>query len=241
MTAGGSSGAGLRLHDALDASFEARTLAADGSLARRVDALESWQKRRLARTYQDLVASKRHRAATNFFASDLYAPADLNQRDFEVRRMYPVMVRLLPESAIDTIATAIELQALTLELDLALVNALGPDCGEESCWADSTYTRAYRKCDNRVQRERQIELIVEVGQDLDHLVRNTLIRGALRLARRPAALAGISTLQNFLERGFAAFRSMRNADYFLQTIERRERKIMTAILSGSQDPFANLD
>ena len=238
---GGSSRAGLRLHDALEASLEARKLAEDGDLVERVDALERWQKRRLATTYQDLVASKRHRAATEFFTSDLYAPTDLNQRDFEVRRMYPMMVRLLPESAIDTIATAIELQALTLELDLGLVNALGPDWGEKPCWTDSTYARAYRKCDNRVQRERQIELIVEVGQDLDHLVRNPLIRGALRVARGPAVLAGISTLQNFLERGFAAFRSMRNADYFLQTIRRRECKIMSAILSGSQDPFTNLD
>ncbi len=114
---------------------------------------------------------------------------------------------------------------------------MGTDCGEDSRCTDTSYARAYRKCDNRARRERQIELIVEVGRDLDHLVRNPLIRGALRMARGPAALAGISTLQSFLERGFAAFRAMENADFFLQTIEGRERKIMSRILAGSQDPF----
>ena len=240
MTAGGRSSAGIRLHDALDASFKARALAADSGVVESIAILERWQKQRLANTYQDLANSKRHRAATEFFTSDLYAPTDLDQRDYDVRRMYPMMVRLLPESAIATIATAIELQALTLQLDLDLVNAIGKDCATESCWAHSAYARAYRKCDNQRQRERQVGLIVEVGQDLDHLVKNSLIRGALRVARGPAALAGISTLQRFLERGFAAFRAMRNADHFLQTIEQRERKVIREIFSGSDNPFADL-
>lgn len=241
MTAVGKSVAGLRLHEALDASFKARALTEEGGLANSINELEHWQKQRLANTYEDLARSKRHRAATEFFTNDLYAPADLDQRDFDVRRMYPIMVRLLPESAIATIATAIQLQALTLQLDLDLVAATGIECDQESFWTHLTYTNAYRKCDNRTQRERQIALIIEVGQDLDHLVRNPLIRGALRVARVPAALAGISTLQSFLERGFAAFRAMRNADYFLQIIEQRERKVVDAIFSGADDPFVTLD
>ena len=241
MTAHGSSIAGMRLHDALEASFKARELAEERGLVERVDALERWQKQRLATTYRDLAKSKRHRAAIEFFTTDLYAPADLHQRDFDVRRMYPMMVRLLPESAIATIATAIELQSLTLKLDLDLVKALGTECDRDPCCTDKSYAHAYRKCDNRDQRERQIELIIEVGQDLDHLVRNPLIRGALRVARAPAALTGLGALQSFLERGFAAFRAMRNADHFLHTIEHRERKVMDAIFAGSDDPFSNLD
>jgi len=234
MAATERSAAGERLHRALAASFAARDQALETGGATVVKALELWQKQRLATTYRDLAASKRHRAATEFFTTDLYAPADLHQRDIDVQRMYPMMVRLLPESAIATVASAIELQALTLQLDLALVAALE---GDGSQLSTAEYCRAYRRCDNRAERERQIGLIVEVGRDLDHLVRHPLIRGALRLARGPAALAGISTLQNFLERGFAAFRAMGNADHFLATIESRERRIMDEILAGSDQPF----
>jgi hypothetical protein len=229
--------AGMRLHDALDASFSARARAQDNELVTQIGTLEQWQKRRLANTYRDLVASKRHRAATEFFTTDLYAPADLDQRDDDVRRMYPMMLRLLPESAIDTVATAIELQALTLELDLELVRAKNAENDADSDWTEPIYACAYRRCDNFESRERQIGLIIQVGKDLDHLVCNPLIRGALRVARGPAALAGISTLQRFLERGFAAFRAMRGADHFLRTIETRERAVLEAIFSGSNHPF----
>ena len=93
MTAGGRSSAGIRLHDALDASFKARALAADSGVVESIAILERWQKQRLAHTYQDLANSKRHRAATEFFTTDLYAPTDLDQRDYDIRRMYPMMVR----------------------------------------------------------------------------------------------------------------------------------------------------
>ena len=49
----------------------------------------------------------------------------------------------------------------------------------------------------------------------------------------------MSALQDFLERGFAAFRGMGGADTFLQTIETRETQIMEAIVDGASDPFSD--
>ena len=64
-----------------------------------------------------------------------------------------------------------------------------------------------------------------------------LIRTALAMMRQPAKLAGMSALQDFLERGFAAFRDMNGASDFLATIDERETRIMEAIIDGSYDPF----
>ena len=50
------------------------------------------------------------------------------------------------------------------------------------------------------------------------------------MMRQPARLAGLSGLQDFLERGFAAFRSMGGAEEFLRTIDARETQIMEAII-----------
>ena len=49
----------------------------------------------------------------------------------------------------------------------------------------------------------------------------------------------MSALQDFLERGFAAFRSMHGAAEFLRTIETRETQIMEAIVGGATDPFGD--
>ncbi len=65
-----------------------------------------------------------------------------------------------------------------------------------------------------------------------------MIRQALALMRRPARLAGLFALHDFLERGFLAFRNMDGAGEFLATIDRRERELLAAIYAGENAPFA---
>ena len=80
---------------------------------------------------------------------------------------------------------------------------------------------------------RQIELIGDVGTALDRYVRKPMVGTALdddAAGRR--ALAGLSALQDFLERGFAAFRRMRAPREFLATIDARETRIHDAIVGG---------
>ncbi|MFQ5611263.1 MAG: hypothetical protein ACE5H9_03930 [Anaerolineae bacterium] len=64
-----------------------------------------------------------------------------------------------------------------------------------------------------------------------------LVGLSLRLAGGPARQAGWHELQDFLERGFAAFKRMRGADRFLRTLESRERRILERIFAGEPDPF----
>jgi hypothetical protein len=63
-----------------------------------------------------------------------------------------------------------------------------------------------------------------------------LLHTTLKLLRRPARAAGLFELQDFLERGFTAFRAMSGADEFLETVGSRERAIMERLFAG--DPAA---
>jgi hypothetical protein len=74
--------------------------------------------------------------------------------------------------------------------------------------------------------------MLAVGQRLDALVKKPFILSTLKLMRTPAQLAGLGDLQDFLERGFEAFRGMGGARAFLETIEEREREIARGIFSG---------
>ena len=49
------------------------------------------------------------------------------------------------------------------------------------------------------------------------------------MMRGPAHLAGLGELHAFLERGFEAFRSMRDASEFLEAIVDRERAVAAAL------------
>lgn len=203
-------------------------------MAGALERVAEWQSRRLRMTYADLAADPRYTAAIQFFQSDLYGGADYTRRDADLARVVPMMVKVLPESVIATTALAVELSALSHEFDRVLLTRLPRADGY---FTVAEYCKAYRRTGNYPMRRRQIKLIGDVGAALERYVRKPLIRTALTMMRQPAKLAGMSALQDFLERGFAAFRDMNGADHFLATIDERETMIMDAIVDGAYDPF----
>jgi len=207
--------------------------AASPELAAALDRLALWQSRRLNATYADLGKEPRYARAIVFFQTDLYGPGDFSRRDADLARVVPLMVRVLPGGVIATISDAMELFAMSRELDRALLEKLPP----RAPLSVGTYCAAYRSLANRGARERQIALLVAVGRALDRYVGKTLTRSALAAMRQPARVAGLSALQDFLERGFAAFRQMGSADEFLATVETRETALMNAIFDGDRAPF----
>ena len=213
-----------RLHEERRASAER---------AAALDRVAEWQARRLNATYADLARDPRYAKAIVFFQTDLYGPGDFSRRDADLSRVVPLMVRLVPNGVIATIATAMELSTLSQELDRSLIEVL--DASE--AFTVAQYCAAYRACGNRAARERQIALIGQTGRALDRYVRTPFVRTTLTLMRKPARAAGFSALQDFLERGFASFASMHGADEFLGTVDARETALMEEILSGSAAPF----
>ena len=203
-------------------------------LAGALERLSDWQSRRLAATYADLARDPRYAEAIGFFQTDLYGPQDFSRRDADLARVVPMMARMLPEGVMWTVARAMELSALSHELDVR-VNEYLPRADAQFSVED--YARAFRRAGYRPERRRQIELIGEVGTSLDRYVGKPLIRSALALMRAPARAAGLGELQAFLERGFNAFRKMGGADDFLKTIHDRESAIVASILEGSNAPF----
>jgi hypothetical protein len=206
--------------------------ARDG-LAPRLSELKRWQQDRLARTYADLKAQPRYEAATRFFLEDLYGPKDFSGRDAAMLRIYPMLVKMLPASAVQTAALAIEVDALSETLDRKLLEVL-PDGPID----DASYAKAYREGSTKAEREHQIELIGEVGKRLDRLVAKPMLLQTLKLMRAPAKVAGLADLQEFLERGFEAFRTMGGAAEFLATIQARERAIASRLFSSAPEPFS---
>ncbi|GAB4167635.1 MAG: hypothetical protein Fur0039_05530 [Rhodocyclaceae bacterium] len=209
---------------------------ADAPSACRRLALREWQALRLARTHRDLLEDTRYGPAAAFFLSDLYGPKDFAERDAEVERILPSLVAWLPAAALRTLALAIEMDALSERLDAATARALARNGGEAEI-DEAAYARAYRAAGNRAARIRQIELIGEVGASLERLTHSPLLAGILRMMRVPAHLAGLGALQEFLERGFAAFRSMNGAEEFIRRISSRETAILERLFSGRPRPF----
>lgn len=206
--------------------------------SKRLPELKRWQADRLERTFADLSARPNYAAASRFFLDDLYGEHDVSWRDRDVQRMLPTLRAWLPESVMLTVADALELDQLTHCLDLELAGQLEALLPRNRRLDEAAYAEAYRRAGDRERRSRQIDLLIEVGQELEKIVKKPLVFTMLRVARGPAKAAGLGKLQAFLERGFSAFRTMGSADDFLAAIERREREAMRRLFAHEADPFA---
>lgn len=201
------------------------------AVSERLQELRTWQAARLALTHADLRVDPLAADAMRFFLSDLYGPQDLTRRDRDVARAWPLLKRALPPRALEILAMAMELDVLSEELDLEMARQMrsGPLTAQ-------AYADVYRAVGRPEARRRQIRLTAQIGMALVHAVRAPLVRFALRAAHRPANLAGFGALQDFLERGFAAFRKLPQPEQLLTTIERREMRLMQVLLEGGTIP-----
>jgi hypothetical protein len=195
-----------------------------------IGAVKRFQSQRMAATHGDLLAAPATHKAAQFFLDDLYGDTDLTQRDADIERIVPMMERLLPTAALQTIAEAIELDALSEMLDGAMAACLGATFSEQD------YCAAYRDVTARTDRERQLAHVRSVGGSLCELVRFPLIGSTLLMMRGPARIAHLSELHSFLERGFAAFKGMKRPADFVATILAREAAILENLYAGRTQP-----
>jgi hypothetical protein len=222
-----------------------RALADSHKLALRIDEpdfplaeferLQTWQRARLARSYEALISQERYRAAGDFFLAEIYGGLNFRERDQEVERVLPIMIRMLRDDMIRVLAEAFELQSLSLDFDMRMAAVL-----REAGWDElntGRYGEIYRATGRPAERERQIELIGRLGMELNELVHHRLVLWLIRTVRGPARAAGFGRLQSFLEQGLNAFRRMGDGTVFIETIRNSEKDIMQRLFAGSEDPF----
>jgi len=129
------------------------------------------------------------------------------------------------------LAQAIELDALSEELDYLMVVALRRS-GRMARLNAKGYALAYQEVGEEARRRHQLQLVNELGMTLDRLARKPLLGATLKLISGPAHLAGLGELFTFVERGYRVCHHMGRANEFLETIASRETAIMQALLAG---------
>lgn len=199
--------------------------------------LRRWQAARLGRSFSRFLDDPARAPAARFFLSDIYGDRDFSRRDKDIVRVMPMMQRLLPASLLPTIADAIEVGALSHALDLRMAEALQVLAPRRKTLDEALYAQAWRAVGLKRLRGRQVALIARVGAGFGRALRLPGVSALLAFSRGPARLAGLSELQGFLERGYAAFDALRDADAFVAEIARDEGRAADNLFAGRADPF----
>jgi hypothetical protein len=213
-----------QIHDALQAVSQLRQQhAADPALAQASAAIRRFQARRFQASYADLLHSPRYRAAAAFFLQELYSDKNYAERDQQFARIASTIAKIFPQSVVNTAAALAETHALIEQLDDLMARQWLADRAEHPQSSEcARYIRCWRRVGDAAARQRQLDAVLQLGQALNRLTRTVGLRTLLKMMRRPAAAAGLTTLQQFLESGFDAFADMRGADDFLKLIAQRE-------------------
>ncbi len=195
--------------------------------------LRGWQSERLTHTYADLLDDSRYRQACLFFLSDIYAPRDFSQRNHDVERIYAFLSRAVPAQMLQLLTDTIELNTMTDTLDGQLLRVLVDKLGVTDKITPELYAEGYRICDNYTERAYQIDLTAKILEEVGKGAQHMVIGIALKMLRGPAHTAGWVELYDFLERGYGAFKGMRDVMFFVDTIREREKHILDEIFSGA--------
>lgn len=207
------------------------------SLPAQVALLRAWQSQRLKLTYADLAKKQGYRLALEFFLEDIYAARDFSQRNHDMEQMYHALHRLVPDSVLRPLVLTVDLHLLTESLDARLLDVLVNQLGAMDRITVAQYAEAYRVCQNYAERVRQIDLIFEIGNYLEDIVKMPLSGVLLNVSKAALERAGWGDLMGFLARGYQAFKRLKSPKEFVETIRTRERGILDRIYAGDSDPF----
>lgn len=181
------------------------------------------QARRFAITYHDLLNSNDFKECAEFFLTELYSERDYSHRDEQFARVAGAIEVAFPDKVMAATVHLAKLHLVTETLDVAMAEQW---CDEINLPLAERYLRAWKALDSNAQRQWQLNTVLLIGRKLGTLTRQRGLHLLLKMMRRPAAIAGLSELQLFLEAGFERFKHLSKRDEtlqtFLQTIQVRE-------------------
>ena len=181
--------------------------------------------------YDELRASQDYAAAVDFVVSDLTGMG-VSQRDHDIARIVPVMSKMLPEKALRTVASALQLNARVLDINLSICRALYKERALDAVVSEADYRSACRQASSLDECLELVNLIDEIGHSLDHVIRIPMIWVTLKVMRTPARLTGFGALQVFLEKGYSTFVALEDVDQFLDDVTLRMTDVFTRIYTG---------
>ena len=210
---------------------------ADSEQLAQYDRFTRWQMDYLLTFFSDLHEREGYADAIDYTMSDL-AGVGISRRDDDLERAAPIITRMLPTKAMDTIAVAAKLNERVLELNLGIFRELQVDGQLPGRISDRAYCAACRKASSLEECVELVRLAIQLGRTLKTLVRIPLLGGMLHAMHGPARAAGFQALHEFLDNGYTYFRAIPDIEHFLEEIDIRMTQVFEAIYTWPLEEFS---
>ncbi len=193
--------------------------------------LQAFQSTRLNDTYTDLRNDPEYAKIGRFFFEMLYAPEDFSFRDTSIKKLHGLLKGKVYRGMITAVTQVIELHELSDLLDDRMVERMIASGVGENFKMDQ-YQETYRSLDNYDERIYQIKLSTKVTRAFHKLSKKWVVALSLKTVRSAAHLIGMGKIFDFIYEGYDGFRSIKNIDFFVETVEQRETAWHNEIWNG---------
>ncbi len=200
----------------------------DPLLQQSYPAFIEWQLNYMLQYFGDMQRTPDQAAAVAFIVSDL-AGVEIDQRDRDFARVLPLMIRMLPDSALAGAAVAMRLNAKVLEINMAISRQLADSNTSNTNITEQDYAQACRHAASYDECMDLVKITTQLGRQLEEVVRIPMIGFMLKAMRHPSRIAGFGALQEFLETGYTRFAALNDVDSFLREIENHMEHIFTRV------------
>ncbi len=211
-----------------------RTYLDEPGVPQQYDRFAAWQMAYLLTYFDDLHERPGYGEAIDFTISDL-AGVRISGRDDDLERAAPVITRMLPGKALETLAAAAKLNAHVLEFNLGVFRRLQIDGELPDRIGERAYCVACRSASTLDECLELVHVAVSLGTTLKTLIKVPLLGGLLRTMRGPAHAAGFGALHDFLESGYTNFKAIPDINHFLGEIDARMTDVFTMIYTTPLD------
>ncbi|RYY79660.1 MAG: hypothetical protein EOO69_05950 [Moraxellaceae bacterium] len=206
------------------------------ALAQQLAAVQDWQKNRLVQQHQQLF--NQHQRIAHFLTTRLYNLNDLIMLGNQLEKALNEKIKLdrfLPHGVLDAAITAFHLAYLTLKLDEQVAKYI-LDQGVKTIHDEHIHQAmlALQQSDTRLK---QLLLLQQLSQALQHYGRSFLTQSAFRLARRTAYRRQFNFLYDYLTDCFAAIRQTGNSTAFFEAFIAAEKQVLLHLDQGHAAPF----
>lgn len=192
--------------------------------------LQDFQVRQLKRNFSDIYDSQEYGKLCQFFANDIYAPKDFEERNRSFEQISNYFRNSLGDKLFHGLIRLLDLYEMSDQMDDLMVVTL-EGMGVQGTISQEQYDEAYYLSDNYDRRVEQLDLIVECFDFTHALTRYRSIGWILKTARLTSHLFSSSkdNIVDMLQRGYDAMRDTPSVEGFNDIIYEREMKRLNRI------------